>query len=225
MFAEMRAALGITKPTDILEHINSLSADNDQNSSSPRSRAQDAIKHIEREAMRHQRPQPGLNELITRLARWDVRLALCTRNFEAPVRHLLDSFVSEEGRAQFRPLITRETDGIRAKPSPEGIWACVQFWDRGNSGTRASGVVDGTIELEQGSEEERMRGCEGVIMVGDSVDDIEAGQRAGAATVLLANEENEYLLNEGVWPRRVDLSIRRLDELVDVLERGFVGRE
>lgn len=224
MFKEMRSALGIPKSVDILEHIHSLSARNDQNFSSPRSRAQDAIKRIEREAMRHQQPQPGLNELITRLAKWDIRLALCTRNFEMPVRHLLEKFVSEEGRSHFSPLITRETEGIKAKPSPEGIWACVQGWDHSSTGDEAMKVVDGRVGLEPGTEEDKMRGCEDVIMVGDSVDDIEAGARAGAATVLLVNEENRHLLEEDKWPRRVDVSIQRLDELADVLERGFEGR-
>lgn len=223
MFKEMRSALGIPKSIDILEHINSLSARNDQNFSSPRSRAQDAIKRIEREAMSRQQPQPGLNELITRLAKWDVRLALCTRNFEMPVKHLLEKFVSEEGRAHFSPLITRETEGIKAKPSPEGIWACVQVWNQTGSTAAAADVVDGTIKLEEGSDEEKMKGCEGVIMVGDSADDIEAGARAGAATVLLANEDNTHLLDKDKKPR-VDLSIERLNELVDVLEQGFEGR-
>lgn len=223
MFKEMRSALGIPKSIDIIEHINSLSARNDQNFSSPRSRAQDAIKKIEREAMRHQRPQPGLNELITRLAKWDIRLALCTRNFEMPVKHLLEKFVSEEGRAHFSPLITRETEGIKAKPSPEGIWACVQVWNQTNNTAEAADVVDGTIKLEEGSDEDKMKGCDGVIMVGDSADDIEAGARAGAATVLLVNEENRHLLNKDEGPR-VDLSIERLTELVDVLEQGFEGR-
>ena len=44
-----------------------------------------------------------------------------------------------------------------------------------------------------------------------------SGHRAGAATVLLANEENRELKaheNTGMW-------IDRLDELIGILEAGF----
>lgn len=60
-----------------------------------------------------------------------------------------------------------------------------------------------------------------MIMVGDSMDDMEAGRRAGAATVLLVNEANRELGEHEC----TDLVIERLDELVGVLEKGFEGRE
>lgn len=227
MFKLMRTALGIEKPTDILDHVMSLSEEPDSegdSSSSPRSRAQDAIKKIELDAMKEQKPQPGLDRLITYLAKRNVHSALCTRNFELPVKHLLDNFVSEEGRAHFNPLITREAKGIKPKPSPEGIWACVHAWD--NSIADEIKARDAFIEYnKQTSDEEKVKQCEGVLMVGDSIDDIEAGARAGAATVLLVNEENKHLLEETEWPKKVDLGINRLDELVDVLENGFKGRD
>ena len=53
--------------------------------------------------------------------------------------------------------------------------------------------------------------------MGDSIDDMMAGHRAGTATVLLVNEGNEELKGHectGRW-------IERLDELVGVLEEGF----
>ena len=53
--------------------------------------------------------------------------------------------------------------------------------------------------------------------VGDSIDDMTAGHKAGTATVLLACEGNEDLkghLHTGVW-------VERLDELVGLLEGGF----
>jgi len=62
---------------------------------------------------------------------------------------------------------------------------------------------------------------EDLIMVGDSIDDMEAGFRAGAATVLLVNEVNRHLVGHEF----TDLGVERLDELVGVLEGGFVGRE
>lgn len=63
----------------------------------------------------------------------------------------------------------------------------------------------------------------GVIMVGDSMDDMVAGYQAGAATALLRNDRNDE--NEDVARRKeVDVVVERLEELVEVLERGFVGR-
>jgi hypothetical protein len=47
-----------------------------------------------------------------------------------------------------------------------------------------------------------------------------AGFRAGAATVLLANEANLHLAQH----EHTDLVISRLDELCKILEEGFVGR-
>ena len=53
--------------------------------------------------------------------------------------------------------------------------------------------------------------------MGDSIDDMTAGYRAGAATVLLACEGNKELKGHehtGVW-------IEELDDLVGLLEGGF----
>lgn len=57
-------------------------------------------------------------------------------------------------------------------------------------------------------------------MVGDSVDDMTAGRLAGAATVLLETHANEALREH----ENTDLCIRRLDDLIAVLEEGFAGR-
>ena len=53
--------------------------------------------------------------------------------------------------------------------------------------------------------------------MGDSIDDMTAGYKAGTATVLLANESNGDLKEHehtGTW-------IERLDELIEILEAGF----
>ena len=47
-----------------------------------------------------------------------------------------------------------------------------------------------------------------------------AGHMAGAATVLLLNERNVHLQEHA----HTDLCIKRLDELIDILEQGFVGQ-
>ncbi|KAK4946445.1 hypothetical protein LTR10_014644 [Elasticomyces elasticus] len=251
MFKEMRSALGIPKSVDIIDHIRSLSNEPDvgvinghqpakprspTNSSqppaenmmshsadspdpppdSPQARAVKKIKDIERQAMTLQRPQPGLQDLMAYLTRRGVRKALCTRNFPAPVHHLLSNHLPDE---EFHPVVTRETEGIQPKPSPEGLWSIAQAWGLDKevdespdklASTNSDGQVD-PLELAR-----RYLGS-GLIMVGDSLDDMAAGYRAGAATVLLVNDENEELAKHACTGR----TVRRLDELIDVLEQGF----
>ena len=75
MFKDMRAALDITKETDILDHVHSLPA-GDQDV------AMEKIKDIERAAMKDQKPQPGLADLMKYLDHRGIQKGICTRNFE-----------------------------------------------------------------------------------------------------------------------------------------------
>ena len=131
----IRDALGITKQTDILDHIHSQTHP-----------AQDSalctIRAIESAAMVSQEPQPGLHELITYLESRNVRMGLCTRNFDGPVMHLLQTFLPGK---TFGPIVTR--DFRPPKPDPAGILHIAMQW----------GLDDGG---------------EGLIMVGDSIDDM-----------------------------------------------------
>ncbi|KAE8145257.1 HAD-like domain-containing protein [Aspergillus avenaceus] len=185
MFGQMREALGIDKKVDILHHISRLPTPEAQ------LEAADKIKAIEREAMRHQEPQPGLVELMDYLQERQIKRALCTRNFETPVRHLLGNHLPAH---VFLPIITRETPGLLPKPDPAGILHIANEWGLQNQG-------------------------ENLIMVGDSIDDMTAGHTAGAATVLLLNDHNGHLKEHG----HTDLCIERLDELIGILDGGFVG--
>ncbi|KIW07742.1 uncharacterized protein PV09_01672 [Verruconis gallopava] len=183
MFQEMRDALGISKATDILEHVHSL-PDGEQEA------AMEKIKAIERRAMKDQKPQPGLTDLMSYLERRGIQKAICTRNFDLPIEHLLTSFLPDH---KFEPIITRAFKP--PKPSPAGINHIAQSWN--------------------------LRSASNCIMVGDSIDDMTAGHSAGAATVLLVNPVNEHLASHD----HTDLCISRLDELIQILEEGFVGRE
>lgn len=48
-----------------------------------------------------------------------------------------------------------------------------------------------------------------------------AGYGAGAATVLILNSRNSHLKDH----EHTDLWIERLDDLIEILERGFIGRD
>ncbi|KAL8986498.1 MAG: hypothetical protein Q9205_000013 [Flavoplaca limonia] len=184
MFAQMRQALKIPKTTDILNHMHSLPQP-------AQDEAQIAIRAIERAAMLQQEAQPGLDELITYLEGRGVRMGLCTRNFDAPVTHLLQTFLPGK---TFFPIITREFRP--PKPDPAGILHIAQDW-----------------KLEDGADS--------LIMVGDSMDDMVAGFKAGAATVLLSSKDNEGLEEH----EYTSVAIRRLDELMGMLEGGFEEKE
>jgi HAD superfamily hydrolase (TIGR01509 family) len=184
MFAAMRAAVGIPRTSDILDYIYALPTPSEQEA------AMEKIRAIEREAMISQKPQPGLLPLMSYLEQKQIPKAICTRNFDAPVTHLLENFLPGQ---RFHPIITR--DFRPPKPDPAGILHIAREMgldDRGDS----------------------------LIMVGDSLDDMTAGYRAGAATVLLVNNVNAHLAKH----EHTDLCISHLDELIDVLEKGFVGQ-
>ncbi|KAK8055879.1 had superfamily [Apiospora rasikravindrae] len=217
MFAEMRSVLGIPKSVDILEHVYSLTPPSAQDE------AMESIRAIERREMARQTPQPGLAELMAYLDRRGVPKAICTRNFDAPVNHLLTKFLPG---SVFHPVITREFRP--PKPDPAGILFIARSWGLVRSaaaGVSTAAALDKDASNgnppagEAGLEE--VGDASGLIMVGDSIDDMTAGRKAGAATVLLVNKVNEHL-SEHV---HTDAVITKLDELVHLLERGFAGRE
>lgn len=76
MFAKMRAALGIAKTIDILDHVYTLAPD-------LQAAAMESIRNVEREAMVKMVPQRGLLPLMEYLQKKGVQKAICTRNFES----------------------------------------------------------------------------------------------------------------------------------------------
>ena len=224
MFTEMREALSIPKSIDILDHIRSLPT-------AQKPTAVASIQAIERRAMTSQRPQPGLAEIMDYLTAKGIPKGLCTRNFPAPVTHLLSNYLPTH---DFAPIITRDTVDIEPKPSPAGILHIAEKWNvqaldspavtepdpKGPSAAEAapppSEAAPPTSDPVQPPEQKLMP----LIMVGDSIDDMTAGYLAGAATVLLVNEFNAPLAEH----EHTDLTIQKLDELIGILDRGFVGR-
>ncbi|KAI8959880.1 HAD-like protein [Daldinia sp. FL1419] len=227
MFGEMRSALGIPKHIDILEHIYSLPTSSAQES------AMESIRAIERRSMVAQVAQPGLPDLMSYLDARGIRKGICTRNFETPVAHLLDKFLAGH---VFHPVVTR--DFRPPKPDPAGLLYIARSWGltREVRGAGDEGEVKAVLgEESKGSSEREKEGAvgrtgaelsevgdaSGLIMVGDSIDDMTAGRRAGAATVLLVNDVNQHLADH----EHTDLIIERLDDLIQVLDHGFVGKE
>ena len=179
----LSSALGIDKSTDILDHIYSLQ-------DAEQEEAQEKVREIERNAMKKQKPQAGLVELMDYLDSRGLKKGICTRNFDAPVEHLLTTFLPS---SKFHPIITREFRP--PKPDPAGILHIAKDWMHEDGG-------------------------DSLIMVGDSIDDMTAGHRAGAATVLLVNDVNKHLVEH----QHTDLVVEQLDDLVEILENGFEGK-
>lgn len=124
MFAQMRAAVGIPKTSDILDHIYALPVSEQEG-------AMEKIRAVEREAMATQAPQPGLEKLMTYIETKNLPKGICTRNFETPVAHLLEKFLNGK---KFHPIVTR--DFRPPKPDPAGILHIAKSWgltDRGES--------------------------------------------------------------------------------------------
>ncbi|PFH60401.1 hypothetical protein XA68_11023 [Ophiocordyceps unilateralis] len=154
--------------------------------------AADAIRAIERRAMLSQSPQPGLAALMSYLDARHIPKAICTRNFDLPVQNLLSKFLAG---SPFSPVVTRSFRP--PKPHPAGLLHIAASWGLHDD----AGLPDAS----------------GLIMVGDSLDDMTAGRLAGAATVLLVNDVNLALARH----QHTDLTIGRLDDLIAILDQGF----
>lgn len=216
----MRSALGISKTTDILEHVYSLPTQAEQTA------AMDSIRAIERAAMASQVAQPGLVTLMEYLDSHGIRKGICTRNFELPVQNLLTKFLSG---SVFGPIVTREFRP--PKPDPAGILHIAKSWGLVRKSTGEAGIPnlneeghtpvpqgEGQDNLLETSAGEEVADASALIMVGDSIDDMTAGWRAGAKTVLLVNDVNRHLADH----EHTDVVISRLDELIELLEKGLL---
>ncbi|VVT44996.1 uncharacterized protein SAPINGB_P000603 [Magnusiomyces paraingens] len=92
----------------------------------------------------------------------------------------------------FEPVITR--DFRPPKPSPAGILAIAKTWN---------------VDPHK------------LVMVGDSIDDMMAGHRAGSGTILLRTPVNEHVSGEP----ETDVTVENIDDIIEILEKGFTTKE
>ncbi|KAK5701679.1 hypothetical protein LTR97_004497 [Elasticomyces elasticus] len=196
-FGQIRSATSIPEDVDLLEHIHNLPSEQQDDAFAK-------IRDIEREAMLKQVPQAGLVSLMEYLDEHGVAKAICTRNFEEPVAHLIANHIPGH-ISTFAPIVTR--DFRPTKPSPAGILHIARAW----------GITVSPGVLHSSS----MGPLLPIVMVGDSIDDITAGNEAGALTVLLRSKGKEHLEAD----ERVDVVIRCLAELIELLKGGLESRE
>jgi phosphoglycolate phosphatase-like HAD superfamily hydrolase/SAM-dependent methyltransferase len=135
--------------------------------------AMGVILEIEAAAAASTAPMHGLAELLRLLEERDVKVALVTRNTPRAVEHFFNAVFVQAGakdpaeaarwRALFDPVITRHDRYV--KPDRRLLMDVAERW--------------GITEMGR------------VLMVGDSLEDVEIGNACGAASCLIAGGGNE----------------------------------
>jgi HAD superfamily hydrolase (TIGR01509 family) len=139
------------------------------------------LDRIERDLVFRTAAAPGALELVALLAGSGCRLGILTRN----TRELALLTLEQIGLA---PYFVRESilgrDDARPKPDPDGIYLLAGLW----------GVPPREL-----------------VMVGDYLYDLQAGQAAGAATIHVHGSR------EHRWPEWTDLCVVTLEELAGLV--------
>ena len=145
------------------------------------------LEHFEMDAARISEPNPGAEALISYLLSKRLCIGIITRNTLASVKCALENFQSITA-SDFDLIISRD-DSIKPKPHPDGILLAAQKFN---------------ADVSE------------VLIVGDFIFDIKAGQRAGATTVFLDNgSENRK------WKEEADYTVSHLEELKEIIQMGI----
>jgi pyridoxine kinase len=131
--------------------------------------------------------RPGLHTLISSLKQHKLRMALCTRNCRDAYVQFLDKASLDS--SVFQPVLCRDSLHGLNKPDPAVAQHILEKWDVLHS--------------------------ESTYFVGDSMDDMHCGKRAGCRTVLILTEFNQGLSEK--HPEVIDHVINSLEELILVL--------
>lgn len=227
MFAEMHSALHCPRDVDLLDCVSGLPSKEapsgdaveeydpkeDLTFETPPASGPEAerrLRYVENKAMLRQEPTQGVLSALKELQAAGVQLGICTRNVGGPVAHFLENVVhldphskSSDPTLAFEwggPILTREFQP--PKPSPKPLQHII------NEFSTALGV---SVDPRE------------VIMVGDSMDDMLAGDSAGCGLVLVNHGEHG---NDRVASQiAVDLVVKDLSTLVDCLRDGIEVRE
>ena len=125
--------------------------------------------------------QPGAEQLLTLLSEQNKMLGILTRN---TVRNAKDTLVECNLKKFFPDQQILGRESATPKPSPDGINILLNKW-----------------EVDPAS----------AVMVGDYKYDLEAGRRAGTATIYVdINEEN-------LWSNFADLHVYHLNQIFDII--------
>ena len=187
-FQGLRNKLGMDKSMDILEFASTHPPDQ-------RDKIYEMIEQWEAEGIANMKLRPHLHAMLSSLKQSNVHVALLTRNnqhaVDAFLRKLLsddaDNVFKNKSEDVFSVVLTR--DFLPYKPHPAPALHICSEW----------GVSP-----------------ENVVLVGDDVQDIECGRRAGTVTTLV----NKPGKNEKVR-ETADFSIDCLSEITELLKDNF----
>lgn len=140
------------------------------------------LDEIELQLARQARPQPGTRALLFGLQQRGVRLGIVTRNSR---RNAYETLRACGLLDFFEAGCVLGRESAAPKPAPDGINKLLARWNAAPS--RA-------------------------VMVGDYLFDLEAGRRAGTATVYVD------VAGQNQWAEQADLRVRNLDELLALVE-------
>lgn len=140
------------------------------------------LDEIEIELTLRSQEQPGAEQLLTLLSEQNKMLGILTRN---TVRNAKDTLVECNLKKFFPDQQILGRESATPKPSPDGINILLNQW-----------------EVDPAS----------AVMVGDYKYDLEAGRRAGTATIYVdVNEEN-------LWSDFADLHVYHLNQIFDIIK-------
>jgi len=151
---------------------------------------QDALNELDRfeiAAAETAEPNRGAEALIAYLRAKGLRIGIISRNNRPSIDRALKNFKNVTP-GDFDIILTRD-DSVRPKPDPEGIRHVARILD---------------VDIDQ------------VLVVGDFVFDIQAGNAAGAATVFLDNH-----CDPGPQPLLYDYRISELEELRQIIRMSL----
>ncbi len=154
---------------------------------SQRDDASAVLARFEKEAAAISKPNPGAQDLVHYLRSKSLAVGIITRNTLSSIKRSLKNFENLDFSA-FDVVISRETP-VRIKPSGDGI-------------TLAAGMLN--IDAKQ------------MIMVGDYIFDIHAGQKAGCTTVFI-----DYNPISGAEQVDSDFIVTGFEEIKNIVRLGL----
>ncbi len=152
-----------------------------------RDEAFSVLERFEKQAAVSSEPNSGAQDLIHYLRSKGLGIGIITRNTLSSVKRALENF-EDINISYFDVIITRETP-VKLKPSGDGIMLAAQTLN---------------VDVKQ------------MMMVGDYVFDIQAGQKAGCMTAFL-----EYGTASGTAKIESDVVVSSLKEIKNIVRLGL----
>lgn len=152
-----------------------------------RSKALATLNDFEEKGAETSIPNQGAEGMVRYLKSLEIKVGIISRNGLGPIKKALENFKALS-TLDFDVIISRD-DAVKPKPSEEGVWLAARKLE---------------VQPEQ------------IMVVGDYVFDIQAGQKAGAVTVWLTNHHSSD------HPEiNSDFTISQLGELKEIIRQGL----